>query len=147
MIDLKNRALLDSIELLYFGYRAFTSRPDLILARRGLNRVHHRLLYFVGRNPGISVNALREILGVSKQAMNTPLRQLIEMRLIHASAAERDRRIKELSLTSDGAELERQLTETQMQQLADVFEANGEEAADHWRAVMRALGTSRDLGT
>lgn len=142
MLDLKNRELLDSIELLYFAYRAFTSRPDLILAQRGLSRVHHRLLYFVGRNPGISVNALREILGVSKQAMNTPLRRLIELQLIQACAAEHDRRIKELTLTADGAELERQLTATQMKQLSEVFAVNGEKAAAQWRAVMCSLGAS-----
>lgn len=142
MIDLKNHDLLDSIELLYFAYRAFTSRPDRILAQRGLSRVHHRLLYFVGRHPGISVNALRDILGVSKQAMNTPLRQLIEMQLISTAVASKDRRIKELALTSEGAELERQLTQTQMAQLDEVFAENGEQAAADWRAVMRALSTS-----
>src|SRR5690606_10902736 len=142
MVDLKNRDLLESIELLYFAYRAFTSRPDSILAQRGLSRVHHRLLYFVGRNPGFFVNSLREILGVSKQAMNTPLRRLIEMQLIQASAAEHDRRIKELTLTAAGAELEHRLTDTQLKQLADVFAANGENAAVHWRAVMRSLEAS-----
>ena len=139
MVDLKKPELLESIELFYFAYRAFTARPDRILAQRGLGRVHHRLLYFVGRNPGISVNALRDVLGVSKQAMNTPLRQLMEMHLIDARAAGHDRRVKELTLTADGAELERQLTETQMKQLADVFAANGENTAEDWRAVMRAL--------
>ena len=142
MIDLKSRDLLESIELLYFGYRAFTARPDSILAARELGRVHHRLLYFVGRNPGISVNALREILGVSKQAMNAPLRQLIEQDLIQADTADHDRRVKELTLTADGVKLERQLTETQMKQLAEVFEANGDQAATAWRAVMRALSAS-----
>lgn len=142
MIDPKTRDLLESIELFYFGYRAFTARPDSILAQRQLGRVHHRLLYFVGRNPGIAVNALREILGVSKQAMNAPLRQLIELQLISAGAANHDRRVKELTLTTEGARLERQLTETQMKQLSKVFAANGEKAASDWRAVMRALTTS-----
>jgi DNA-binding MarR family transcriptional regulator len=85
------------------------------------------------------VNALREVLGVSKQAMNAPLRQLIEMRLVAAAAAGHDRRIKELTLTPEGAKLEGELTETQMKQLAEVFEAQGPTAASDWRAVMRAL--------
>ena len=142
MIDPKNQDLLESIELLYFAYRAFTSRPDLILAERGLGRVHHRLLYFVGRKPGMSVNALREILGVSKQALNAPLRQLIERQLIGTATAGHDRRIKELALTPEGAKLEQQLTETQMKQLAEVFSANSEQVASDWRSVMRALSTS-----
>ena len=55
MADARARAdLRPSIELFYFAYRAFTSRPDRILAQRGLGRVHHRILYFVGRNPGLT---------------------------------------------------------------------------------------------
>ena len=142
MIDANDPDLLESIELLFFAYRAFTSHPDLILAERGLGRVHHRLLYFVGRNPGISVNALREILGVSKQAMNTPLRQLMEMQLISTTTASHDRRVKELALTAPGSDLEQQLTGTQMTQLAQVFAASGEQAAANWRKVMRALSLS-----
>lgn len=141
MVDLKESSLLEPIELFYFAYRAFTSHPDRILGERGLGRVHHRLLYFVGRNPGIAVNALRETLGVSKQAINTPLRQLIELDLIEAKTAVHDRRVKQLSLSTTGAELEQQLTETQLNLLSEVFAANGEAAAGGWCTVMRALST------
>lgn len=139
MIDPIKTNLLESIELLFFAYRAFTTQPDQILAERGLSRTHHRLLYFVGRNPQISVNSLREILGVSKQAMNAPLRQLMEQNLIEGGLAKHDKRVKELKLTKSGAELERQLTETQMNQLAAVFENCGDKAAEYWREVMRLL--------
>ena len=59
MIDQSNTPeLRAAVESLFFGYRAFTSRPDRLLAQRGLGRVHHRILYFVGRQPQIAVNAL-----------------------------------------------------------------------------------------
>ena len=48
------------IEAFYFAYRAFTRVADDILESRGLNRVHHRILYFVGRHPGITVGELLE---------------------------------------------------------------------------------------
>lgn len=142
MIDPTKEKLLESIELLFFGYRAFTAQPDQILAERGFSRTHHRLLYFVGRNPNISVNSLREVLSVSKQAMNAPLRQLVEQELIEGIAAEHDKRIKMLRLTKSGVELERQLTETQMRQLKSVFDECGNNAATQWRKVMRSLSNS-----
>lgn len=142
MIDPQKANLLESIELLFYAYRAFTTQPDQILADRGLSRTHHRLLYFVGRNPNISVNALREILGVSKQAMNAPLRQLMAHKLIEGVTAEHDKRVKELKLTKTGLELERRLTETQIKQLTEVFDQCGDKAADQWRKVMRALSQS-----
>jgi len=68
-----------AIEQFFFAYRGFTSNPDRILEQRGLGRVHHRVLYFVGRNKGITVSALLGILGVSKQALHAPLRQLVDL--------------------------------------------------------------------
>jgi DNA-binding MarR family transcriptional regulator len=129
----------EAIELLYFGYRAFTDEPDRILARRGLGRVHHRILHFVGGAPQISVKGLLAILAVSKQAVNAPLRQLIEMKLVTTSADASDRRIKRLSLTPAGQALEAELTATQTRMLIDAFDGEGAEAADGWRRVMRRL--------
>jgi DNA-binding MarR family transcriptional regulator len=140
MIDLNDSVeMRESIELFYFAYRAFTSRPDRLLEQRGLGRVHHRILYFVGRNPQIAVNALLSTLGVSKQALNAPLRQLIEMKLVSVEVAAHDRRVKQLSLTDDGRQLEAQLTGIQTRHLASAFAAAGRDAADGWGAVMRAL--------
>ncbi len=137
--ELRETALRLAIEQFYFGYRAFTVQPDRILAQRGLGRVHHRILYFVGRNPRISVNALLSVLGVSKQALNAPLRQLVEMQLVAMDTAEHDKRVRELSLTPSGAELEAQLTGTQMQQLQAVFEQVGSSAEAGWHQVMCSL--------
>ena len=140
MIDPKRQAALrESIELFFFGYRAFTSRPDRILEQRGLGRVHHRILYFVGHRPGIAINGLLDILGVSKQALNAPLRQLIEMKLVAVRAAEHDRRFKELRLTHDGEKLEALLTGTQMKHLAAAFGAAGAPAEAAWKRVMKSI--------
>jgi DNA-binding MarR family transcriptional regulator len=137
--EARETALRLAIEQFYFGYRAFTVQPDRILAQRGLGRVHHRILYFVGRNPRISVNALLSMLGVSKQALNAPLRQLVEMQLMAMDTAEHDKRVRQLSLTPSGAELEAQLTGTQMRQLHAVFEQVGASAEAGWHQVMRYL--------
>jgi DNA-binding MarR family transcriptional regulator len=132
--------LRESIELFYFAYRAFTEGPDQILAQRGLGRVHHRVLYFVGRNPDIAVNALLDILAVSKQALNAPLRRLMELNLISGRVDPRDRRFKRLSLTREGTKLEALLTGTQVRQLGSVFAGAGGKAETSWKKIMRALG-------
>jgi len=144
MVDQSREAALRAaIELLYFGYRAFTDRADRILAQRGLSRVHHRILYFVGRSPGIGVGALLRVLGVTKQALNAPLRQLVEMRLVAVQPAAHDRRVRELRLTPGGARLEVRLTGAQLQQLAVVFDAAGAGAERGWREVMARLAEAR----
>ena len=140
MVDLNNTdALRAAAEQFFFAYRAFTSQPDRLLEQRGLGRVHHRILYFVGRHPKISVNALLGILGVSKQALNAPLRQLIEQTLISVDLAEHDRRVKQLTLTEAGRSLEEELTGIQTRHLAAAFAVAGEEAAQGWLKVMAAI--------
>jgi DNA-binding MarR family transcriptional regulator len=131
--------LRDAIELLFFGYRAFTAPPDRILEQRGLGRVHHRILYFVGRSPGLSVNALLTTLRITKQALNAPLRQLVEMRLVSVERSKEDGRVREIALTASGRALEAQLSGTQLKRLAAVFERAGSDAEAGWRTVMQAL--------
>lgn len=131
--------LQQAIEQFYFAYRSFTAVPDQILLEKGLGRVHHRILYFVGRNPGLNINELLQILCVSKQALNAPLRKLTQQGLIEVETAQHDRRVKQLRLSKTGAKLEAQLTQSQMQHLERAFVQCGERAVDGWVKIMQAL--------
>jgi len=140
MLDQKRRLALDAaIELTHFAYRAMTARPDALLSARGLSRVHHRILHFVVRLPKPSVSQLLRTLGVSKQALNGPLRDLYAQKLITYARAPDDARVKHLSLTSEGRKLEGRLSALQRAQFATVFAAEGEDAEKAWRAVMGRL--------
>lgn len=131
-----------AIELLYFAYREFTVGPDRVLAQRGLGRMHHRILYFVARNPGVSVTGLLRTLAISKQALHAPLRQLVGMGLIDSSSDPGDARVRQLTLSAEGRRLESRLTATQAQMVAAAFAAVGPEAAAGWFAVMRRLAAA-----
>jgi DNA-binding MarR family transcriptional regulator len=131
--------LNQALELFHFAFRAFTAKPDQLLEARGLQRVHHRILYFVGRNPDIRVSGLLGILGVTKQALHAPLRQLIAMNLIQDSPDASDKRGKCLGLTVEGAKLEAALSGAQRKLLASVFEQAGANGESSWRDVMAQL--------
>lgn len=139
MSSARNHSLQEAIELFHFAFRAFTARPDEILAERGLARVHHRILYFVARRPGQRVSELLVTLGVSKQALHGPLRQLVEAGLIGVVAAPDDRRGRCLSLTEQGRLLESKLSATQREILARVFRSQGADAEGGWRSIMATL--------
>jgi len=129
-----------ALELFHFAFRAFTAKPDQLLEARGLQRVHHRILYFVGRNPGIRVSGLLATLGVTKQALHAPLRQLQAMNLVQDTPDAIDKRGKCLTLTSEGVKLEAALSGAQRKLLAQVFEEVGMDSEGAWRAVMAQLG-------
>jgi len=140
MVDsLRDGELNEAIELFFFSFRAFTEKPDRLLEARGLARVHHRVLYFVGRNANLSVGALLDILAITKQALHAPLRQLVEMGLIESRSSETDRRQRLLRLTLEGERLERALSSAQRKKLASVFDALGLEAERAWRKVMKQI--------
>ncbi len=132
--------LNQALEALHFGFRAITAHPDERLKALGYSRVHHRVLYFVGRNPDCSVNELLGIMRVSKQYLHRPLRQLVEDGYIQSKQDPDDRRVKRLRLTSKGRRLEETLTGAQRQQLAEVLRKAGPQAEAGWRKVMALLG-------
>jgi DNA-binding MarR family transcriptional regulator len=148
MLDLKNPATQQTaMEAFFFGYQAFTAKADEMLARRGLSRVHQRILFFIAKYPGLSVKQLLGYLGVSKQALSTPLRQLQEMHLVSSATAEDDKRKRLLGITAEGAKLEQALRREQAKLLQRAFADAGEEAVEGWLRVNQALGTARQAGT
>lgn len=132
------------MEAFFFSYRAFTAKPDEMLARRGLSRVHHRILFFIARNPGLSVSQLLSALGVTKQALNLPLRQLLERDLIRSEACDNDKRRRLLELTAEGSKLEKTLRQEQGRLLQRAFDEAGEDAVRGWLAVNQAIAWSQD---
>ncbi len=138
MLDLSHRAD-DPPALLFFAFRALTAEPDRILSERGLGRVHHRILYFVGRTPGIRVGGLLATLGVTKQALHRPLQALVQRGLVAATVPPGNRRAKELRLTREGERLERRLGAAQRRRFERAFRDAGARAEVGWREVMRRL--------
>jgi DNA-binding MarR family transcriptional regulator len=131
------------MEAFFFGYQAFTAKPDEMLARRGLSRVHHRIVFFIACYPGLSMKELLAALGVSKQALNIPLRQLMEMQLVTSNPAADDKRKRLLGLTAEGVKLEQALRREQAKLLQRIFSDAGEAAVSGWLAVNQALGKTR----
>jgi DNA-binding MarR family transcriptional regulator len=134
-----NRAL----EALHFAFRAVIKKPDEQLARLRLARVHHRLLYFIGRRPESSVLDILKAMQVSKQYLHRPLAQLIQRGFVMMVRDSRDRRVKRLTLTDRGQKLEQQLSGIQRRRFAKVFAESGPAAEQAWHRVMTLLADNR----
>ena len=134
--DELNRAL----EAMHFGFRAMTYKPDQRLAELGLTRIHHRILYFIARNPGCSINELLAIMRISKQYLHRPLKKLVSLEYVRQRSDSMDGRIRRLSLSTTGKKLEHELSEVQRRRFAEIFAATGPVAEKHWHRVMALLG-------
>ncbi|MBC6440861.1 MAG: MarR family transcriptional regulator [Rhodospirillales bacterium] len=141
---LRDEELREGIEMLFFAYRDFTARPDAILAEYGFGRAHHRVIYFVGRHPGITVKELLVILKITKQSLARVLRQLVTKGFIEQQQGVSDRRHRRLYLTDAGAELEAKLTADQRARIARAYREAGADAVAGYRRVLTGMVDEED---
>ena len=121
---------------MFYSYRDFTGEPDELLAKIGFGRAHHRVIYFVGRYPDITVSGLLRILRITKQSLARVLRQLIDQDYITQQSGTRDRRQRLLHLTDKGVKLERELSSRQRARIARAYREAGAVAVDGFRKVL-----------
>jgi DNA-binding MarR family transcriptional regulator len=136
---LDDEEIVSLIELLFFAYRDFTSDPDAILAEWSFGRAHHRVVHFVGRNPGMTVAQLLNILGITKQSLGRVLRDLIEKDLVYQRPGDFDRRQRLLFLTSEGEALRLKLMAPQAERIIRALGEAGDEAEPNYRKVLYHL--------
>jgi DNA-binding MarR family transcriptional regulator len=139
LLFLTDEQLRRGIEAMYFAYRAFTSDPDLMLEEMGYGRAHHRTLHFINRDPGLTVTALLDVLGVTKQSLNRVLRGLLDDGLVESRVGRRDRRERQLYLTDKGAALEKRLSESQRARMRAAYRAAGPQAVAGFRQVLESM--------
>jgi DNA-binding MarR family transcriptional regulator len=128
-----------ALELMYYGWRGMTLMADQYLATLGLSRPHHRILYVVARQPDISIGALTEVLGISKQALNRPLNLLLERDLLTSKRSAEQHRSKLLRLTPKGQRVEARASEYERKVLRAAFDHVGKSDAAAWIMVMEVI--------
>ena len=131
-----------ALELMFFGLRGMTREADEYLAGLGLSRVHHRILFILARRETVVVGELVATLGVSKQAMHRPMRQLLEAGLVRIDRDPARRRFKVVALTGQGQEVERRASELERRVMQAAFDNAGEGSVEGWERVMREVAKS-----
>jgi len=139
LLFLTDEQLRKGIEAMFFAYRGFTADPDRILDTYAYGRAHHRAIHFIHRQPGLTVNTLLSVLGVTKQSLNRVLRTLVEDGLVESRVGKRDKRERHLHLTDRGAALERELSDAQRARMRAAYRAAGPAAVAGFRQVLEAM--------
>ncbi|MCK5423880.1 MAG: MarR family transcriptional regulator [Emcibacter sp.] len=134
-----HQKFLKGMELLYFAYRDFISWPDDVLQTLGFGRAHHRVLHFVGRNPGLKVAELLKLLNITKQSLSRVLSTLVEKGHIRQDIGDQDRRQRLLFLTEQGQLLLNKVAEHQKDHMLKAFENAGDQSVEGFWKVLSAL--------
>jgi DNA-binding MarR family transcriptional regulator len=133
---LKDDDIVALIELLFFAYRDFVSDPDQILAEYRFGRAHHRVVHFTGRNPGMTVAQLLDILRITKQSLSRVLKELIDKGFIYQQEGQEDRRQRLLFLTEEGEQLHKRLMAPQIERIRRALLEAGADAHPQYRSVL-----------
>jgi DNA-binding MarR family transcriptional regulator len=136
---LREDVLRQSIELMFFAYRDFTGEADAILAEQDMGRAHHRVIYFVGRNPNIMVSDLLGLLNITKQSLSRVLSRLVDDGYINSVPGVEDKRQRLLSLTDKGLALEQELTRVQMARFSRAYKTAGVDSVDGFLRVLEHM--------
>ncbi len=132
------------IELIYFGYSHLTRMADQRLETQGLGRAHHRVLYFISRQPGLNVSELLRLLNVTKQSLSRVLGELTQRGLVELRTSAQDRRQRLLFLTPDGATLESALFGDLSSRLSAAYAEAGNESVPGFWAILTSLIAEED---
>jgi DNA-binding MarR family transcriptional regulator len=107
-----------------------------------LGRSHFRCAFLLRRRPGLGVQALAQLTGVTKQSMSRTVKELCAAGLVAVEPAEDGRR-REARLTEAGRVFEARCADRLRQTLARAYRAAGVEAAAGARGVWTALAGGR----
>ena len=131
-----------ALELMFFGLRGMTREADEYLAGLGLSRVHHRILFVLARREAVVMGELVATLGVTKQAMHRPMRQLLEVGLVSVDRDPARRRFKVVALTEQGRQVECEASDRERRVMQAAFDSAGQDSVEGWRWVMREVARS-----
>lgn len=142
---LREAEIRRGVELLYFGYSHLTRAIDEQLAAQGLGRAHHRALYFIARQPDMTVSELLALLAITKQSLGRVLNELTDRSLVETRAGKTDRRQKLLRLTAEGSALEARLFEGLRARLSGAYGKAGQAAVTGFWQVLEGLIPDAEL--
>ena len=138
---LREEVVRGGMDLLFFANTRHLKHADETLAAEGLGRAHHRVMYFVARQPGIHVAALLAILDVTKQSFGRISKDLMAKGLLEQQPGERDRRQRLLRLTPTGLDMERVIFDVLHDNVVRAYKASGGEAvAGLWTVLQHLMG-------
>lgn len=134
------------IEYLFFAHGSLWRAVDARLAENELGRAHYRALYFIARQPGLTISDLLALLGITKQSLGRVIKDLEARAMLATRPGNRDRRQKELRLTEEGRGVEAAVFALMRDAMSRAYTQAGQAAVTGFWQVSEALLPPRERG-
>jgi DNA-binding MarR family transcriptional regulator len=129
----------EHVELVHRSIRRLMAEPQALLAKKQLGRAHHRALFYIRREDGISVGDLATRMAITTQALHKTLRDLIDRKLVRSAPNPINRRFRRLTLTPAGRRFEAEISGLQRALFAKVRAEVGDSEMARWARVAATL--------
>jgi DNA-binding MarR family transcriptional regulator len=142
---LREEELDASIELFILAEAALWSTAEATLQTdpSGLGRGHYRAALLLKRRPGIGVQELAALTGLSKQGASRVLTDLQTAGFVEKAPGQGDGRRRPARLTDDGRAFEARVSERLRGHLALAYRSGGLDAVAGARRILAAVAGSR----
>ena len=142
---LREEELEASIELFVLAEAALWSTAEAALQDHpsGLGRGHYRAALLLKRRPGVGVQELAQLTGLSKQGASRVLADLEKAGFVEKAPAKGDGRRKPARLTAEGSAFEAKVSERMRAHLARAYRSGGLDAVAGARRILAAVAGSR----
>lgn len=142
---LREEELDASIELFVLAEAALWSTAEAALQdhHSGLGRGHYRAALLIKRRPGIGVQELAQLTGLSKQGASRVMADLLKAGFVEMAPRPGDGRRKPALLTAEGRAFEARVSERMRAHLARAYRLGGLDAVPGARRILAATAGSR----
>ena len=142
---LREEELDASVELFVLAEAALWSTAEAALQGHpsGLGRGHYRAALLLKRRPGIGVQELAQLTGLSKQGASRVLTDLVAAGYVEKASGQSDGRRKPAQLTVEGLAFEARVSERLRGHLALAYRSGGLDAVAGARRILAAVAGSR----
>ncbi len=142
---LREEELDSGLEMLLLAEAAVWGAADAALEveARGLGRSHWRAALLLRRRPGVGVQELAKLTGLTKQAASRTLSDLEKLGLAEKTGAEFDARRRIVVLTADGRAFEARVSERVRALVAKAWREGGLDGVPAAKRILNALAGPR----
>jgi DNA-binding MarR family transcriptional regulator len=142
---LREEELDVALELFFLAEAALWSTADAALDGEpsGLGRGHYRMAMLLKRRPGVGVQELTRLTGLSKQGASRVLADLEKHGLAQKAPGETDMRRRPAMLTPAGQAFEQRVSERMRAHLLRAYRAGGLDAVGGARRILGAIAGPR----
>ena len=142
---LREEELDSGLELLLLAEAAVWAAVDAALEpeMKGLGRSHWRAALLLRRRPGLGVQDLAKLTGLTKQAASRTLSDLEKLGLAQKAGGEFDARRRTIALTETGRAFEARISERLRTLVAKAWREGGLDGVPGARRILHALAGPR----